>query len=62
VSSGEWHALGIKAQGPQFSVSFDGKSLFTAEDHTFTGLGKVALWTKADSITRFDQLEFKPLQ
>jgi hypothetical protein len=62
VSSGEWHALGIKAQGPQFSVSFDGRSLFTAEDHTFTGLGKVALWTKADSITRFDQLELKPLQ
>lgn len=62
VSSGEWHTLGLKAQGPQFSVSFDGKPLFTAEDQTFTGLGKVALWTNADSITQFDHLEIKPLQ
>ena len=62
VSSGEWHTLGLKAQGARFSVSFDGRLLFTAEDRTFTGLGKVALWTKADSVTRFDRLAIKPLQ
>lgn len=62
VSSGEWHSLGIEARGATFRIAFDGKSLFTAEDHTFTGLGKVALWTKADSVTRFDQLVVKPLQ
>jgi hypothetical protein len=62
VSSGEWHTLGLKAQGARFSVSFDGRVLFTAEDRTFTGLGKVALWTKADSVTRFDRLAIKPLQ
>jgi hypothetical protein len=62
VSSGEWHALGLKAQGARFAISFDGKVLFTAEDRTFSGLGKVALWTKADSVTRFDQLKIHPLQ
>ena len=62
VSSGEWHTLGLKAQGARFSVSFDGRLLFTAEDRTFTGLGKVALWTKADSVTRLDRLAIKPLQ
>jgi hypothetical protein len=62
VSSGEWHTLALTAQGTRFSVSFDGKALFAAEDHTFTGRGKVALWTKADSVTRFDRLEIKPLQ
>ncbi len=62
VSSGEWHSLGLEARGATFRVTFDGKPLFTAEDHTFTGLGKVALWTKADSVTRFDQLAVKPLQ
>jgi hypothetical protein len=62
VSSGEWHTIGLKAQGPRLSVSFDGKPLFTAEDRTFPGPGKVALWTKADSVTRFDRLEIKPLQ
>lgn len=62
VSSGEWHSLSLEARGATFRIAFDGKPLFTAEDHTFTGLGKVALWTKADSVTRFDRLEVKPLQ
>ena len=61
VPSGEGHALGLTARGAQFSVSLDGKPLFTAEDRTFTGLGKVALWTKADSVTRFDTIEITPL-
>ncbi len=61
VSSGEWHTLGLEAQGSTFRITFDGKPLFTAEDRTFAGLGKVALWTKADSVTRFDRLEIRPL-
>jgi hypothetical protein len=56
VTSGVWHSLGLKAQGDRFSVAFDGKTLFTTSDKTFAGPGKVALWTKADSVTRFDQI------
>jgi len=62
ISSGEWHTLAVRAEGPRFSVSFDGKALFAATDSTFRGLGKVALWTKADSITRFDRLEIRALK
>ncbi|GAC1477655.1 MAG: hypothetical protein NVS2B11_00490 [Acetobacteraceae bacterium] len=62
VSSGEWHSLGLEARGPTFRIVFDGKPLFAVEDRTFPGLGKVALWTKADSVTRFEQLEIKLLQ
>ena len=62
VSPGEWHTIGLRVQGPRLSVSFDGKPLFTAEDRTFLGPGKIALWTKADSVTRFDRLEIKPLE
>jgi hypothetical protein len=40
---------------------FDGKPLFTTTDRTFAAVGKFALWTKADSITRFDQIELKAL-
>ncbi len=29
----------------------------TARDDTFKGPGKVGLWTKADSVTYFDDLE-----
>jgi hypothetical protein len=56
VTRGEWHSLGLKAQGERFTVEFDGKTLFTASDKTFAGAGKVALWTKSDSVTRFDQI------
>ena len=61
VTPNEWHQLGLRVEGERFSITFDGKPLFTATDRTFTGAGKVALWTKADSVTRFDRIEIKPL-
>jgi glycosyl hydrolase family 59 (putative galactocerebrosidase) len=61
VSGNEWHTLGLKAEGEQFTVTFDGKQLFTAIDRTIAGPGRVALWTKADSITRFDRIDMTPL-
>jgi hypothetical protein len=62
VSSGAWHTLTLRAEGDRLSVSFDGKPLLTHSDRTFTGLGNVALWTKADSVTRFDRLVIRQLQ
>jgi hypothetical protein len=56
VASNEWHSLGVKARGEEFTIEFGGKTLFTTSDKTFAGAGKVALWTKADSVTRFDQI------
>ena len=61
VSAKEWHTLGIRAEGERFTVSFDGKVLFTATDKTFADPGKVALWTKADSVTHFDTIAITPL-
>ena len=61
VSANEWHTLGLKAEGEHFTIIFDGKQLFTASDRTFAAAGRVALWTKADSVTRFDRIEIAPL-
>jgi hypothetical protein len=61
VSAGAWHTLGLKAEGNRFTIMFDGKELYTATDDTIAGAGKVALWTKADSVTRFDRIEIKTL-
>ena len=61
VASGQWHTLGLRAEGDKFTVSFDGKPMFTAEDKTFAESGKVALWTKADSVTHFDTIAITPL-
>ena len=61
VTANEWHQLGLRAEGERFTVTFDGKQLFTATDRTFAGAGKIALWTKADSVTRFDRIEIQTL-
>jgi hypothetical protein len=61
VSSGAWHTLALRAEGNRLTARFDGKDLVTATDRTFAGAGKVALWTKADSVTRFERLEIRPL-
>jgi hypothetical protein len=61
VTVGEWHTLALRALGSQFVVSLDGKVLIEASDDAFGAPGKVALWTKADSITRFDLIEITPL-
>jgi hypothetical protein len=61
VTANEWHQLGLRAEGQKFTIAFDGKQLFTATDRTIAGTGKVALWTKADSVTRFDGIEIKVL-
>jgi hypothetical protein len=61
VTANEWHSLGLRADGERFTVSYDGKTLFSVTDGTFTEAGGVALWTKADSVTRFDQIEITRL-
>lgn len=61
VSSGQWHTLGLRAEGDKFTVSFDGKLVFTANDEVFPDAGKAALWTKADSVTHFDEIKIAPL-
>jgi len=61
VAANRWHTLGLRAEGDRFTVTFDGKPLFTAQDSTFVGPGKVALWTKADSVTHFDTIAIMPL-
>jgi len=61
VSANQWHTLGIRAEADRFVVSFDGKSLFAAEEETLTKPGNVALWTEADSLTHFDSISITPL-
>lgn len=49
-----WSTLSVSFQANKFTVSFDGQKLFDVENSTFTAGGKVGLWTKADSVTYFD--------
>jgi Domain of Unknown Function (DUF1080) len=54
-----WNTLGVTFQGNVFTVSFDGQKLFEVEDSTFADAGKVGLWTKADSVTYFDDFRIE---
>lgn len=56
-----WCELSVKFHSNVFEVSFNGEKLFTVEDVTFQDGGKVGLWTKADSITYFDDFFVEPV-
>lgn len=54
VSSGDWHTLRVDFEGQKFTVTFDGNKVVEASDKSLSEAGKVGLWTKADSVTLFD--------
>lgn len=56
VLSGQWSTLRVVAHGRLFEVYFNGAKLYEVEDATFIHPGKVGVWTKADSVTHFDDL------
>lgn len=54
VTSGVWHTLRVDFKGNKFTVTFDGNRVIEATDESFANAGKVGVWTKADSVTEFD--------
>jgi hypothetical protein len=56
VASGEWHELRVECAGNHILCYFDNEKKIDATDETFKEAGKVGLWTKADSVTYFDDL------
>ena len=58
VPPGVWHTLRVDFAGSRFKVIFDGTPIFEVEDSTFPEAGQVGLWTKADSVTSFDDFVY----
>jgi hypothetical protein len=58
VATQQWHTLRVEFAGNRFKVLFNGKHLFDVQDDTFKDAGKVGLWTKADSVTLFDDFSY----
>ena len=61
VPAEAWNELRVVARGGLFTVYLNGRELYQVEDSTFGEAGAVGLWTKADSVTRFDDLRFAGL-
>ncbi len=59
VTSGEWHELKVECVGNKIICYYDGQKKIEATDDTFKDAGKIGLWTKADSVTYFDDLIVK---
>ena len=53
---GTWHTIRVVATGPRLQAYLDNAPLLDHQDKTFTE-GWVGLWTKADSVTEFADLE-----
>jgi hypothetical protein len=58
VASNAWHTLRVDFQGNHFTVILDGKKAIEWDDATFQDAGKVGVWTKADSVTLFDDFSY----
>ncbi len=51
-----WQTLRITMKGDAIECFLDGRRFLQATDSTFSGPGKIGLWTKADAQTMFDDL------
>jgi len=58
VTGNQWHTLRVEFEGPHFIVIADGQEALEWDDETFTQAGKVGVWTKADSVTLFDDFVY----
>ena len=53
-----WHTLRVEFSGKRMCVIFNGKAYIEMEDAHFAEAGAVGVWTKADSVTLFDDFTY----
>ena len=58
VAAKAWHTLRVEFTGKRIRVMLDGKTYIDLEDGRIGGAGAVGVWTKADSITSFDDFAY----
>src|SRR5690606_13103590 len=59
VARNALHTLRVEFQRARIKVLFNGKTYIGVEDTHIAGPGSVGVWTKADSVTAFDDFSFK---
>jgi hypothetical protein len=58
VAPRQWHLLRVEFAGTRIGVSLDGKRYIDVDDSHIGGSGGVGVWTKADSVTAFNEFNF----
>lgn len=60
VARNVWHTLRVEFTANHVRVSLNGKTYIELDDDRIKGAGAVGLWTKADSVTAFDDFSYGP--
>jgi hypothetical protein len=58
VAKNVWHTLRVEFSGRRIRVALDGTSYIELDDDHIAGSGSVGVWTKADSVTAFDDFAY----
>jgi hypothetical protein len=58
VAKDVWHTLRVEFSGRRITVALNGKTYIDLEDGHISGPGAVGMWTKADSVTAFDDFSY----
>jgi hypothetical protein len=58
VPANTWHTLRVEFTGTRIQVALDGKVYIEFDDAHIKGAGAVGVWTKADSVTAFDDFRY----
>ena len=58
VRTREWCTLRVEFKGRKFVAYLNGKNVLEVKDETLKEAGKVGVWTKADSVSLFDDFKY----
>lgn len=61
VTPNAWHDYRLEVRGSHLAVFWDGQRVLDHHDTTFGEVGRVGVWTKADSVTYFDDFRAEAL-
>lgn len=61
VKAGVWHEYALEIRGDHIQVFWNGTRVLDHRDTTFAEPGQVGVWTKADSVTYYDDLKIEAL-
>jgi hypothetical protein len=62
VAKNQWHTLRVEFAGKRIRVALDGKTYIELDDEHISGAGRVGVWTKADSVTVFDDFAYGEIE
>jgi hypothetical protein len=58
VAANQWHLLRVDFSGSAIKVRLDDTQYLELNDRHISGAGAVGVWTKADSVTEFDDFSY----